>query len=202
MNKVHYLPWIGKDYPAGGIFSQKILVLGESHYTDEEKGSDFTRNVVSDYLNPEKRDSWMPTFLKFERSLVGHVADQKERAAIWNSVAFYNYLQETVSGPREKGRREMYEQSKAPFFQVLNELRPDMMIVWGYRLWNNLPGEKWQDGQDIYIDDYKVLQGAYILEDGTPVKVVCVYHPAAGYSWDYWHRVIKSVMELDSAQRI
>ena len=195
MNKVHYLPWIGKDYPAGGIFKQKILVLGESHYTDEEKGPDFTRNVVSDYLNPEvERDSWMPTFLKFERSLVGHVADQREREAIWNSVAFYNYLQETVSGPREAGSKGMYERAEEPFFQVLNELRPDMLIVWGYRLWNHLPNDNWVECDDIFIDDYKVRQGAYRLEDGTTVKVVCVYHPAAPYRWDYWHRVIKSVM--------
>lgn len=88
------------------------MILGESHYC--EKGCTdcgnarvypeccaFTNSVVSDYKNEAlDRHRWMSTYLKFERSLVGHETDWAERKKIWNSVVFYNYLQAAMDGPR------------------------------------------------------------------------------------------------------
>lgn len=36
LNKVHFLPWVGKDYATGGIFKKRIMVLGESHIADPD----------------------------------------------------------------------------------------------------------------------------------------------------------------------
>lgn len=90
---VFFQPFVGKDYTTGGIFGKRIMVLGESHYCDEgctDCGSvanhrecmAFTNGVVGDYLNEQKpRERWMSTFLKFERSLVGHETDWQRAAA-------------------------------------------------------------------------------------------------------------------------
>ena len=78
-------------------------MLGESHYCGDacaDCGSlghpecaDFTRKVVADYLNPaNEREGWMNTYLKFERSLVGHETTPDESQRIWDDIAFYNYL--------------------------------------------------------------------------------------------------------------
>ena len=87
---VFFKPFVGKDYTTGGIFGKRIMVLGESHYCDEgctdcgnvanhRECRTFTNGVVGDYLNEDKtRERWMSTFLKFERSLVGHETDCQE----------------------------------------------------------------------------------------------------------------------------
>ncbi len=35
MIKPFFQPFIGKDYPRGGIFRKRILVVGDSHYCEE-----------------------------------------------------------------------------------------------------------------------------------------------------------------------
>lgn len=202
--KIFFHPWVGKDYATGGIFGKKILVLGESHYCGESCegcGTDkcaechsFTVNVMNAHLDPNvPRENWMRTFVKFERSLVNHETDLEERTKIWDCLAFYNYLQVAVDDTREAGPIQQYRDAEQPFFQVLDNLKPDLLIVWGHRLWNLLPSKNWFEGSKILIDDYSVNNGYYHTDNGTVVKSVCVYHPSAGYSWDFWYKVIQSV---------
>ncbi len=80
------------------------MVLGESHYCDEEcvdcgnrcrhrECMNFTQNVLQTYLDKDSEyENWMNTFRKFERSLVGHETAREESKKIWNSVVLYNYL--------------------------------------------------------------------------------------------------------------
>lgn len=65
-----------------------------------------------------------------------------------------------------------------------------MLIVWGVRLWNSLPSERWIDGGEMQIDGYAISNGYYELPSGKKVRAICVYHPSVGYSWDYWYRAI------------
>lgn len=191
--QIFFHPWVGKDYQTGGIFGRKILVLGESHYCSErcdgcgtEKCADcysFTEDVLKKYLNESfPRKNWMRTFVKFERSMVNHETDWRERKEIWNSLAFYNYLQIPMDNARQAGKKQQYKDAEGPFFQVLNILKPDIVIVWGYRLWNRLPSLRWKDGIQIQIDDYKVRNGFYYFGDSYSAKTVCVYHPSTRYS--------------------
>ena len=48
------------------------MVLGDSHYGSVPEPT-ITRDVLGWYLDDSvEREGWMNTFLKFERSLVGH----------------------------------------------------------------------------------------------------------------------------------
>lgn len=95
-----FKPFIGRDYSDGGIFKKRILIVGESHYCEdacEDCGKDktskctrFTIDTVNNYLQFGDTDGWRNTFLKFERSLVGHTTTPEESRRIWQSVAFYN----------------------------------------------------------------------------------------------------------------
>ena len=194
-------PWVGPDYLSGGIFGKRIMVLGDSHYCGEGckdcgqslncECNGFTSDVVRAYLDPyNEREGWMPTYLKFERSLVNHETTPEESEKIWNSLLFYNYLQVAMQGPRQAGTPAQYRTAAEPFFSVLDEYQPDLLIVWGVRLWNNLPGERWEDGAQKKLDGYEIQNGYYRLANGKKVRAICVYHPSAGYSWDYWYRVI------------
>lgn len=202
------MPWIGQDYLFGGIFNCKIMVLGESHYCNcsdnckvcskrsSDCGSVFTSRVVRDYLNRDKeREEWMSTYLKFERSLVNRETTHEDSIRIWNSILFYNFLQEAMQGPRISGTPEQYANAGEPFFSVMNQYQPDVLIVWGNRLWNALPSQRWIDGEAISVEDYCIQNGYYQLANGKRVRAVCVYHPSSGYSWDYWYKVISKMMK-------
>lgn len=202
MNSICFSPYIGKDYVRGGIFGKKILALGESHYCDTgcadcgERGrhpecADFTKKVVEWCLDPSvEREGWMNTYLKFERSLVGKDTTPLESKKIWDSIAFYNYLQVAMGGAREAGSAQQYRDATEPFLDTLENLQPDVLVVWGVRLWNNLPNRNWTDGPKITVDGYDVQNGFYTLSSGKKVRAVCVYHPSVGYDWSFWHKVI------------
>ena len=201
------MPYIGKYFANGGLFGKRIMILGESHYCDGgccdcgncrlyKQCVSFTQDVIRDFLDESKdRQNWMRTFVKFERSLIGKMTDCTSRRKIWNSVMFYNYLQVAMGGPRKAGTSAQYKQATNAFFDVIDKYEPECIIAWGKRLWNNMPNERWQDGDDIVIDGYHVATGYYLLRNGKRVKVVAVYHPSGGYAWDYWHRVIKRLLE-------
>ena len=204
MKNIFFSPRIGKDYARGGIFGKKILAVGESHYCGSgcadcgECGkhpecSDFTTKVVNWCLDSSvEREGWMNTYLKFGRSLVGKETTPLESRKMWDSIAFYNFLQVAMRGAREAGTNQQYRAAAEPFMQVLEELQPDVLIVWGVRLWNNLPNRNWTDGPKVSVDGYDVQNGYYTLPSGKKVKVVCVYHPSVGYDWSFWYKVIEN----------
>ena len=201
---VKFLPFVGDDYEKGISFDKecnlmlgttdepgkKVLVLGESHYCDEELSdeemSSFTRDVVDWYLNARKSSDaalWMKTFLKFERALANKVTEPKDSANIWNHLMFYNYLQVPLEGARMAGRQEDYENAREPFFKLLEVYRPDYIIVWGYRLYDRLPNDNGKQGKFLSSD----LETWQYDFPGYQVKVLPTYHPSAGFSWEVWH---------------
>ena len=99
-----------------------------------------------------------------------------------------------MGGPREAGTSEQYRQAVKALYDMMEKYQPEYIIVWGNRLWDKLPGERWTDGSDIIVDGYCVATGAYPLASGRRVKVMAVNHPSVGYSWDYCHMVIKEFL--------
>lgn len=206
MEHVFFKPWVGNDYQTGGIFPKKILVVGESHYCGNEdcKGKcgfrdfpeggcqDFTYNTLNDYLSGNCTDGWTRTFKKFERSLVNGETSLEESNNIWHSLAFYNYLQVAMTRTRKAGTNEDYKESQIAFFEVIEKLQPELIIVWGIRLFYKLPEENWIEGDSLIIDNHDVKNGYYQLKNGKEARCIAVYHPSVGYSWDWWHEVIKS----------
>lgn len=205
-NDIFFIPYVGMYYANGGLFDRRVMILGESHYCDGgycdcgncrlyKQCAKFTQDVLRDFLDERKeRQNWMRTFVKFERSLVGKMTDWALRRKIWDSVMFYNYLQVAMSGPRKAGTSAQYKQAANAFFEVIDKYEPECIIVWGKRLWNNMPNERWQDGDDIVVDGNHIATGYYILSNGKRAKVVAVYHPAGGYSWKCWHKVIQGLL--------
>ena len=194
-----FLPWIGNNYE-NSMFGKRILVLGESHYcgagcldcgsSNHNECFDFTTQRVEDYLGRKyEHEHWMNTYLKFERSLVGYETSPDNSLLIWNSISFYNYLQVAVSGPRVEGTPEQYQDAAESFFKVLEQLQPDVLIVWGERLWKCLPARR-RRKKNVVVEGYQVKCGYYDLSNGKQVLAFCVYHPSTGYDWSYWHKVI------------
>lgn len=119
-----------------------------------------------------------------------------ESRKIWDSIAFYNFLQRAMNGPRQAGAYTDYENSEPAFWDVMEELQPDVMIAWGVtRMYCNMPGgDAWSQEEDIVVDGYHNRNGWYTLKSGKRVRAIWVYHPSAGYSWNWWNKVIKTVL--------
>ena len=208
---VKFLPFVGDNYEHGISFDEegnlvlgteenpgkKVLVLGESHYCDEgccdcgnfrlhEECAEFTRNVINDYLDESKeRQNWMRTFVKFERALAN--ADTNiDSNSIWNHLMFYNYLQISLCSARKVGTQADYENAIAPFYKVIEIYKPDCIMVWGRRLYNNLPTKDikcFDLSSDIEIMEYNF--------EGNKIFVVPMCHPSSCFfSRDLWHNNI------------
>lgn len=209
-DQVVFNPYVGINYEYGITYDRgnslvfgtkanpgkKVLVLGESHHCEEgDVALTFTSDVMDWYLKAEQAknwERWMNTFEKFERSIVGDYTDKSMRQKLWNSVMFYNYLQVPMDGPRKAATTEQYQQAGAPFFKILEKYQPECVIVWGRRLWLNLPDDdRWEEGNHSIMPNEDIWNGSYRLSNGKIVNALSVYHPSCGYSWDYWHRIIR-----------
>lgn len=203
---MHFLPWVGTEYPTGGIFGKRIMVMGESHYCDDcddeedySRASDFTTRVVNDYIDfregTGQRQKWMPTFARFENALAGHETEGSESRRIWQSLMFYNYIQVYMPASNSQPSKEQYRAAAEPFFEVLSHYKPDLLIAWGKsNLFFNTPGEHWQLGQDIGYEGETGKSGVYQTKNGKGVKTLFIRHPAgrfSSFSWEKWHEIIK-----------
>jgi hypothetical protein len=210
MEHVFFKPWIGKNYQIGGIFGKKILVLGEGHVCDgcEQCGlkyapfceeMDTTKTVQfyidSNFSDEIEKGGWFNTYKKFERSLVNKETTPEDSKEIWESISFFNYPQVAIPSSRMAGTSKQYKESADAMYEVLEELQPDIMIVWGMQLFHHTPNERWTTGEELVYDGYEVKNGYYQLLNKKQTRVIVVYHPSAGYSWDWWYKVIRN--EID-----
>ena len=90
---------------------------------------------------------------------------------------------------------DLFYSPDGEMFDVMEKYQPECLIVWGNRLWDKLPGERWTDGEDIVVDGCRTATGTYSLASGRTVRAMAVNHPSVGYSLDYWHRVIANFLK-------
>lgn len=156
---VKFIPWVGSEY-AQGIKGKRVMVLGESHYCahESEAVTQLTINIIHHILNPDnEHEGFMNTYTKFGRALVGKEQYDKNRAAVWNSVLFYNFVQVPISEARKAPKRENFIDAEAAYFKVLGQYQPDCVIVWGNRLYNNLLRKGYQT-EDLVLLDGKSIE--------------------------------------------
>lgn len=131
-------PWKGQHYGRESRFGVRLLVLGESHYGQpgEDDKPTLTEEVVRDY-SAEHRHPYFTRIAKVLRGDRGWI-DDEERAAIWEHLAFYNYVQSLVPAPGIPPTSAQWAAAHGPFLTVLNRLQPDGVLVVSQRLWDQL----------------------------------------------------------------
>ena len=148
--QVQFHPWVGSNYEN---MPRKILLLGDSHHGDEP-GNDITQYVVQRFYQHQLKQKQF--FNGIIWTLYGNKSDLEDK---YNNIAFYNYVQELVSGPRVRPPHDDYIAAQEPFVEVLEKLHPDMVISFGYTLrWylQKLTTDNWKvHSADIKHDIYE-----------------------------------------------
>jgi hypothetical protein len=162
----HFLPWVGENYNSQ---QKKIMILGESHYWDDEFWDGETKFVVEDYLKKKE--------LRFFTSLTKICLDKtkltrEEKNDFWHSVLFYNYIPENLGKQGDRPSKEQFQKGFEPFKKILNEYKPNYILVCGKQLWDNIPPEFGEEeGQKYYF-------WWFPIEGGKKAMAACIYHPS------------------------
>lgn len=135
-------PWVGSQFknPNNKFGGRKILIVGESHYSDNESIGqaipDITEATIKSYI----KGASIPFFTKIVTFLTGVPASENNWSDIrntWEHLAFYNYIPVVAAaGPREFDRR-LWALGEVEYLTVLSEVAPDLIVVLGFRLWDN-----------------------------------------------------------------
>jgi hypothetical protein len=220
MENVFFDPWVGKNYSDEDNYP-RILVLGESHQCGDvgnnnrckkdSQGQKFCGDtswqcpyggpaaVMRDFISDVRKD--IKSYNKFTKA-VCNALTINDKNVFWDRVVFYDYVQRAI----EKGKsptKDDWKQGADSFFNVLKKYQPDMIIVWGKRLWDNMPSEDvysnwgrkdWKNQGTWNTTKSKSIYTYHLTDDdGKIVKKIpafWLFHPASRtfYRAPYLHR--------------
>lgn len=205
--EINFKPWIGEKYLSEGFKGKRIIVLGESHYCPKELaegGRCFpfckkenmkkecvsqTEDIIGDFVGGYNGESYMQTYLCFERAIYGKELSQEERAYFWDRIIYYNYVQYALPAARTAPTSDQWSKSESAFKEMLEKYMPDYIIVWGARLYKALPALDGV-GSDFSINENDKTEVWTYTINGKKIPAMKVYHPSSpiGKSWPYWHQ--------------
>lgn len=211
--EINFKPWVGEKYLSEGFKGKRILVLGESHYCPKELaegGRCFplckkenmkkecvsqTEDIIGDFVGGYNGESYMQTYLCFERAIYGKPLSQDERAYFWDRIVYYNYVQYALRASRTRPSNDQWTMSESAFKEILEKYMPDYIIVWGFTLFNKLPNGKnsiikLDSGDETDVRTYEIK--------GKTIPAIKVFHPSwgIGKSWPYWHEFYKKFLGI------
>jgi hypothetical protein len=171
--------WKGNNYEQG-LGGKRVLVLGLSSYdpkfTELPPGTDHSR-IVIDNVEDMVFKGRGAFFTKVAKLLLKATRSSDDsRKAIqdtWHRIAFHNYLQDVLSGPRIDGNLKD-KRNEQVLRQSLTVLKPEVMVVLG-NFWEVLP------------------QG---LRDWPGMRSVKVAHPSGRFSYEPWVAPIRASLVM------
>lgn len=205
---VRILPWVGEKYrESANVFRQRTLILGGSQYSEgyesfhTEEGraewQSFTNDVVHYYQDASISGRWKGTYTGFINSIFGDQSDEEQRVRFFDSVVFYNYLQEIAGASANEAGNFDYgaQQHFQAFQEILAEFQPEVVISWGAKVWDALPND-WGYGPAL-VGDPVIIDGkkagsvyTYPFQNKT-IRLIGVRHPSIGYSPGFHHELFK-----------
>lgn len=191
-SSVRFVPWVGSNYNKG-LHGAKILILGESHYRKD--GKDYSRGLNVELISGQANSTGeYPGRYAYWTKIINLVSPSDiDPHRFWNSVAYYNYIQEFVGlNPRDRPTKVMWEDAEKPFYKVLSILKPDLILTLGIKLWNSLP-----------CDDCSEVDGErdpsyckYIIDDHAIIAAKTRHPSSVGFNYSAGRPVVKKGIRL------
>ena len=205
-------PWIGSNWRNA---ERRILVVGESHYAakpDDENveakiqewqaDSNGTREIVYEV----GVEDWYSSrfFGNLHRALFGMDIHGEKRSALWQNLAFYNFIQRPMRNPEERPSPDEFFGGWRHFVELLKILRPQMVVFVGVSAAKFFDGAMSALGIEhtIAFDDYR--NGAFpckfsLTYDGVTSTMVAIRHTSQYFSWETWQDYLAKAMPEDIA---
>ena len=137
----------------------------------------FTKEVVNEFISYCKGETefdwFMNTYTKFANAISGY---EKTPQEIWDNIAFYNFCQSAVSFDAEQPKSKDYEESEEAFYEILRQLKPNIILCWGFdKVYMNTPFKFWTSPNEGNL-------GFYTIE-GSKIPMFYIHHPSwSGFS--------------------
>jgi hypothetical protein len=193
-----FKPWIGNHYRDQPFMGKRILILDESNYQADRKkpahNPYYSIERVQKMLNTEATTMF---WTKMAAAMIGEKPNHKQRLEFWNSIAFYTYVQESLiwngQGARVQPSQTMLNESEPAFYQVLNDLEPEVIIVIGFQNWELLPPG---DAQELRIEGAAHETTRRYQHSGGSALAFAVRRVTMGFDAREIHPFIKQVIDL------
>lgn len=187
MNKstVRFAPWVGLHYQRG-FNGLRILLVCESHYGGKQhERPTVTPEIVKALALGERHPratGKLRRHMHFTKIMaavqnVRQCFSDTQRREFWNSVAYYNFLQEFLQGSRVAPPPDVWKRSEKAFTEVLTVLAPDLIICFSLRNGNRI----------------RSLAGS--------VPVAVVNHPSSRFKYSKVNPVIAEHIEMALVQK-
>jgi hypothetical protein len=152
-------PWKGKHYS-----TTRLLLLGESTYSSNKVGESVdpmprrSIDIVEWQIQSFPKTKGLPKALS--RAICNDKSPSPERLAYcWDRVAFTNYVPAAVVNVKNRPTREMWQQAKKEFPQILKCLHPKRIIVLGKTAWANMPETADCFDKEGNVQTYRLTSG-------------------------------------------
>ena len=196
---VKFVPWI--DVHGYSQSDVKVLFVGESHYaspahaTDRELTIDVVHQARVGQLN---RQSGKGFFTNIAALAKGRLLSPEDREAWWPTVAFYNYIQVPVGqGPRVQFNLELFNDAHQAFHNVIETIRPELVVVLGRRVWFNMSTKTVGSHQNLKCSEVDAVYREawrYSVGGGETALSFHVRHPSSGFNFRTFNPLFRSAL--------
>ncbi len=185
-------PWLGDRWIETGL-----LVLGESHYSNENpEDPEMTRKVVSDVAAGRRK---LRFFTAVERVITGCAAGETRPPTFWPNVAFANFCPGAVADRSQAVTPEMMDRGIRAFPGMLGALRPRRVLFVTKRCWKaaeRFEGVTWIEAEPLLHEGHGEDVGFFGLADFQPgALAMSIQHPATpGWDLGRWHALVRDFL--------
>ena len=203
MRKAFFKPFVGEHY-AEGINGKKILVLGASFYCNHTECPFFAQCTSVKDKNSEPFDHQCPPYVPDGKALhleptyciedapktyqhftefMGRYLDTDDYDTVWDHLAFTNYVQFFLPAGdafRETKKSDLSERDFEAFIEVVRDLKPDIVIIWGSVINSRLKEENEYlvDKQELHQTDFYVCH-MQLPDMAQRIALINPYHPSS-----------------------
>lgn len=183
-DNVRFHPRIGGNYTQG-IYGKKVLVLGESIYccvkcNTPEVCKNQIKDIVKKQLDGEEKNPFYTLIPKLYIGDINKPFQIEEKIEFWNKVSFYEFIQTSVGiADRVRPTLEMWNDAVNPFFEILDILEPQVVLITGKEL-SNYVVRLFEERKKVFDSEKSFLIHNEVLYKNRNIDLVCIYHPSSG----------------------
>jgi len=194
-------PWIGKNFNKQ---ETKILLIGESHYSQDSNGnfdkecyeefindSETTQKIIQRLINGESWRIFDNTYKFLFNNRKINVTD------FWEQFSFYNLIQRPMKTMKEKPSKTDFKQGIETSLEVINEMytKPDYVIFLGNSGRHYLKNSINNNENYRLINEKTEKIGRYFgvkftIENTKEIQLIFIKHPSSYFSWNKWNEFI------------